>query len=165
MPEQEFHEQALALAYRHLGRRDRTVAEVRAHLAARGVGDELLASVLAELDEQGYVDDAAYARRYVEDRRTLDAWGDGRIARGLTSRGVAGELVEAALGGREPGAELDAAVALLNRRLGSAPRDPRARSRALGLLVRRGYELDLAHDAVRRVERDLEVPRARPIGT
>jgi len=153
--EEERRDQALALAYRYLGHRDRTVAEVRAHLRARGMAHKVGESVLAELSEQGYLDDAAYARRYVEDRRALDGWGAGRIERTLNDRGVAAELVEAALGGRGPGAELDAAVDLLHRRLKSAPADARARGRALGLLVRRGYELELAHDAVRRAEREL----------
>jgi len=148
--EEERSDQALALAYRYLGHRDRTVAEVRAHLRARGTAHKVGESVLAELGEQGYLDDAACARRYVEDRRALDGWGAGRIERTLNDRGVVAELV-----GRGPGAELDAAVDLLHRRLKSAPADARARGRALGLLVRRGYELELAHDAVRRAEREL----------
>ncbi len=36
----------------------------------------------------------------------------------------------------------------------SPPADQRERERALGLLVRRGYELELAYDAVRAFERD-----------
>jgi regulatory protein len=31
-----------------------------------------------------------------------------------------------------------------------APTTPRERDRALGMLVRKGYELELAHDALRR---------------
>jgi regulatory protein len=36
----------------------------------------------------------------------------------------------------------------------SAPRTDRERERALGLLARRGYELELAYDAVRAFERE-----------
>jgi regulatory protein len=44
-------------------------------------------------------------------------------------------------------------VAILRRRLGTPPDDDRDRERALGLLVRRGYELELAYEAVREFER------------
>ena len=50
--------------------------------------------------------------------------------------------------------ELSAAMALLRRRLRTAPRTDRDRERALGLLARRGYELELAYDAVRAFERE-----------
>ena len=46
--------------------------------------------------------------------------------------------------------ELDAAVALLRRRVPEPPTTPRERDRALGILVRKGYDLELAHDALRR---------------
>ena len=65
------------------------------------------------------------------------------------------ELCERACA-REPDDEIDAAVALLRRRVRSAPADARDRQRALGLLVRRGFELELAHDAVRRFEAEAE---------
>lgn len=49
--------------------------------------------------------------------------------------------------------ELEAAVALLARRLHEPPPDDPGRARALGLLLRRGYESDLAFEAVREFER------------
>jgi regulatory protein len=63
------------------------------------------------------------------------------------------ELVDATLADREPEDELDAAVEILRRRLPGPPSDDRSRERALGLLVRRGYELELAYEAVRAFER------------
>ena len=49
--------------------------------------------------------------------------------------------------------ELDTARVLLERRLPQAPRDDRERDRAWRLLVRRGYEPELAYEAVREHER------------
>ena len=46
--------------------------------------------------------------------------------------------------------ELEAALALLQRRFPDPPATPRELERALGMLVRKGYELELAHDALRR---------------
>jgi len=144
-------ERALALAYRYLGRRERTCAEVRAHLEARGVDPALAEEAISELGEQGYLDDGRFACLYVHDRRELDGWGRDRIARGLTERGLERELIEAALA-EEPdtqGQELERALALLRRRFSEPPSDAAGHERALGLLLRRGYESELAYRAVR----------------
>ena len=146
-------EEALALAYRQLGRRDRTVAEIRWYLRRRSMGEDVIDAAVTELTEQGYLDDARFAQRFAEDRRNLDGWGGERIARRLEDAGVPAEIVEATLGDREPGDELSAAVDVLRGKLRTPPEDDRGRDRALGLLVRRGYELDLAYEAVRRFER------------
>lgn len=143
---------ALDLAYRHLARRDRTVVEVRRHLAARGVDEATALRAVRELERQGYLDDGRYARRFTEDRRALDDWGAERIERRLLSVGVEPELIADALGTRSASGELDAAIDLLRRRFSAPPSDDRERNRALGLLARRGYELELAHDAIRRFE-------------
>jgi regulatory protein len=145
-------EQALALAYRQLGRRDRTIAEMRWYLRRRVSDHAAIEAAIRELVNQGYLDDARYAQRFAEDRRTLDGWGSERIARRLAEAGIAPDLVDGVLAEREAPDELSAAVAILRRRLGEPPEDDRGRERALGLLVRRGYELELAYDAVRTFE-------------
>jgi regulatory protein len=140
---------AFDVAWRQLAHRDRTEAEIARALVKARVEPGLAGEVLAELREGGYVDDAAFARRFAEDRRNLDAWGSDRIATRLAVLGVAREHVEAALGegGHD---ELEAAVALLARRFPAPPDTPRDRDRALGVLLRKGYELELAYDALRR---------------
>jgi regulatory protein len=150
---------ALDLAYRYLGRRDRTVLEVRRHLEGKRVEPSAIDGALQELQSSGYLDDARYARRFAEDRRELDDWGADRIARRLQAAGVGEQEVAAALGGRDAHAERDAAVALLRRKLRVAPESDRERERALGILVRKGYELDLAYEAVRAFEREPGIVR------
>jgi regulatory protein len=144
---------ALDLAYRYLGRRDRTVAEMRRHLEGKRVGPDTIDATVAELHEQGYLDDARFAQRFAEDRRTLDAWGAERIERKLREAGVPTEHIEAALGTQTADEAREAAIDLLRRRLPEPPRDDRGRERALGLLVRRGYDLEMAYEAVRAFER------------
>jgi regulatory protein len=153
-PSEERLQHALDVAYRFLARRDRTVAEVRGRLEAEEIEEEVVDEAIAELSRQGYLDDARYAVRFAEDRRTIDAWGAERIERRLLAVGVDPALVGAALGERGDGEELEAALAVLRRRFPRAPADDRGRDRALGLLVRKGYDLELAYDAVRAYERD-----------
>ena len=142
-------ERALELAFRHLNKRDRTEAELRRNLAAKDVGEAEADAAIAELARMGYVDDGRYARTFAEDRRNLDGWGNERIERKLLTLGVDADHIEAALGDRDGHAELDAALELLGRRLRVAPASERERERALGMLVRKGYELEVAYDAVR----------------
>lgn len=148
-------ERALEVAFRHLGRRDRTAAELRRHLAAKDVGEAEADAAIAEVARMGYLDDARYARTFAEDRRNLDGWGNDRIERKLVTLGVDPEHIAVALGDRDDAGELDAALELLQRRFRNAvPTSERERERALGMLVRKGYELELAYDAVRAFERD-----------
>ena len=103
---------------------------------------------LARLREDGYLDDERYARLYVEDKRGLEQWGAERIRRDLTARGVDRELVEAALGAGAPESELHRALALLRRRFPVAPDDRRERERALRMLLRKGYDYEVARQAL-----------------
>lgn len=146
-------QRALDFAYRYLGRRDRTVVEMRRHLEGKRVEPDLIDEAVAELLEQGYLDDARYARRFAEDRRSLDAWGADRIEQRLLSVGVDRADIAAALAAQDGASELEAAVELLRRKVRIPPADDRARERALGMLARKGYELDVAYDAVRAFER------------
>ena len=156
-------QEAFDVAWRFLAHRDRTEAEVAAAWSAR-VDPGLVEEVLDELREGGYVDDAGFARRFAEDRRNLDGWGSRadrappaelgvdreHVARGARRRRRArrarrrGRAARAAL----PGTAGDAARAR-----------PRAR-----VLVRKGYELELAHDALRRHARaHARRPAGRPL--
>jgi regulatory protein len=147
-------ERALELAFRHLNRRDRTEAELRRHLAAKDVGDPEADAAIAEVTRMGYLDDARYAQTFAEDRRNLDNWGSERIERRLLALGVEREHIAAALGERNGAGELEVALELLRRRYREAAlAGERERERALGMLVRKGFELELAHDAVRAFER------------
>ncbi|HEY3774477.1 MAG TPA: regulatory protein RecX [Solirubrobacteraceae bacterium] len=152
--DQERQAQALAWALSHVNRRERTTTEVRAHLARKGVSEATAESVVEELVDQRLVDDSRFAEMFVADKRTLEQWGSERIRRGLAERGVDRDLAEQALGAGEdcgagdPETELDRAVELLRRRFPDPPRERRDRDRALSMLLRKGYESELAVDAL-----------------
>jgi SOS response regulatory protein OraA/RecX len=93
---------------------------------------------------------------FIEDKRNLESWGTERIQRALLERGIERDVVSAALtgagaeeSGGEPQSELDRALDLLSRRFPVPAEDPRERERAFGMLVRKGYESEVAADAVR----------------
>jgi regulatory protein len=145
----ERRQRAVDLAYRAVSKRERTEAELRAALERKEVEAELIEEASAELRAAGYLDDAGYARRFAEDRRSIDRWGSERIERDLVRRGIDAELVVQALAplGRED--ELEAALELLSERFPVPPAEERGRDRAWRMLVRRGYEPELAYEALR----------------
>jgi regulatory protein len=146
-------QKALDVGYAHLNRRDRTVSEVRLQLQRKGISEECSDAAIRILGEQGFLDDDRFTRLFVSDKRQLEQWGHERIRRGLLARGIDRELAETALNEAETDevgeeSELDRAVALLRRRFPAPPQDRRDRERALGVLLRKGYESELALDAL-----------------
>jgi regulatory protein len=146
-------EEALSLALRALGRKERTVAEMGSWLRQRGVADDEVQAVVGRLAEDGALDDARFAARYAADKRELAGWGNDRIRSALLDRGIAMVDVEAAIEDDEPASEAERAAALLiERRI--PLRGERDRSRAFGFLMRRGYQAETAYEAIRRAARD-----------
>ncbi|MFA4927648.1 MAG: regulatory protein RecX [Patulibacter sp.] len=147
---------ALKHAYRYLAKRDRTVAEVRAHLVKRETDPASLEAAIDELLELQYLDDERYVQRYVEDRRRLDGWGPVRITQGLRKMGIDPPLIEPAIVAvAEESAEddVDLATDLVQRRFNHRPLDgDKDRQKALRAVVSKGHTLDVAYAAVRAYE-------------
>src|SRR5437763_13742343 len=156
MTDQGDERRAFELATRAIGQRERSEWELRRFLAQRRIDAEAIDAAVAAFSDAGLVDDAGYAVRFTEDRRQLDGWGRERIARELARRGIERELIEAALASAGVDDELAAAVELLDRRFPFPFSGDGERDKAWRLLVRRGYEPELAYTAVRAHERGTE---------
>lgn len=144
-------ERALATAYRFLDKRERTTADVARRLEREGFDADTIELTLAALHEDGTVDDHRFARLFTEDKRDLQQWGSERIRHALIQRGIDLQTVAGALrAGRVDDVESDQdrALALLRHRFPQPPRTRRDRDRALGVLLRKGYEAQLAVEAL-----------------
>jgi regulatory protein len=140
---------ALARCYRHLGDREHSVAELRRRLERAKLDPGAVDAALAIVTEQGYLDDARYARLLAEDRRRIDGWGAERIRARLQLAGIDRELIDEVLAGHDTASELAGAATLLERRCGGRLRDDRERQRAFAILIRAGYDSEVAYDAIR----------------
>jgi len=141
-------QEALGKALGALRRRERSSAELHRWLCERGSDEALAEAVIAELLELGELDDERFAHAYAADKRELSGWGTQRIEAALVERGIGAAL--AACAATEPReAELERAVRLVAARAEDLG-DDRGRARALSHLTRRGYEYELAYEAVRR---------------
>lgn len=125
-----------------LERRSFSVADIRRRLGQKGHTPEAVVYAVERGIELGLLDDAAFARRFV-DTRAARGRGPGRLRRDLAALGVERALVDQAIGERwpEPEGALDLAAQIAERRakqLAGLPRDVRRR-RLLAFLARRGF--------------------------
>jgi regulatory protein len=124
---------------RLLSYRPRSEAELRQRLARRGAPADLADEAISRLRELGLVDDAAFARAWVEGRSRLSPRSRRLLRRELQAKGIEGEAAREAL---VPLDDEDAALRAAERRAG-AMRGlpyPEFRRRLGDFLRRRGFD-------------------------
>ncbi|MFC5889098.1 regulatory protein RecX [Kitasatospora sp. CM 4170] len=134
-------------------------------LRKREIPEDVADEVLTRLEEVGLIDDAAFARAWVESRHAVRGLSRRALAQELRTKGVAGELAEQALAQLDQDDETEAARELVERRLRTTrglERQARMR-RLVGMLARRGYSEGLAFRVVREAL-DAEEAGAGPDG-
>lgn len=169
VPDVDPVEHARQVCLDQLSYRARTRAELASALADKGVPDAVADQVLDRFHEVGLVDDDAFARAWVTRRSAGKGLARRALAQELRHRGVDDGTAAAALDALDPGAEDEAALALVRRRLPStAALEPPVRVRRLvALLARKGHAPGRAYAMVRAVlaEGDIDlVPDDEPDG-
>lgn len=147
----------------------RTRAQLADALHKRGIPDETTDEVLSRFEDVGLIDDAAFARAWVESRHYSRGLAGRALSAELKRRGVAADEIRAAIDEQlGPDAEVSAARRLVEGRL-SATRGlpPEQRTRRLaGLLARKGYPAGLAFRVIREAmeaEGDLALLENEPL--
>jgi len=160
-------ERALEIAVAFLGTRPRTRWEVERRLRRADAADEVIAATCDRLAALGYLDDAAFARWWGEQRDRHAPRGQRMIEAELRQHGVPRDVIEAYRGEHAdperrpedahlPGTEQERAAEALARHLRGRPipTDAKALQRLGMYLVRRGFAPDTARAAIRRVAAD-----------
>ena len=146
----------------YLAVRPRSVEETRRRLRHLGYAADLREQAIDRLVELGYLDDAAFARAWIDSRDRAHPRGEVALRRELRTRGVADDVVTAVLSaraapqGREDGlddadgpsmsGDERAAWRLVGRRRASLEREPdprRRRQKAYAMLARNGFDPDV----------------------
>lgn len=143
-------EQARALCLRLLTARSRTRAELSGQLAKRGYPDDVSDRVLDRLAAVGLVDDVEFAEQWVASRRAKAGKSRRALAAELHTKGVDKDVIAAALGGIDAGAERDRAEELVRAKLRreTLSDETKVTRRLVGMLARRGYSQNLACEVV-----------------
>ena len=85
---------AMRRALRFLSYRPRSVTEVRRHLQKRKMSDGVCEAALRGLTEQGYLDDAAFARFWLENRAAFRPSSRRALQYELRQKGIAREIID-----------------------------------------------------------------------
>lgn len=132
---------ARQIVLRKLSARARTRVELERALQAKNVPPAVATGVLDRMEELRLIDDAGFARDWVESRQGRRHLSKGALRRELHTKGVPKDEIEAALQGVGPAEELSAARALAAKKVrGMGGLDRAVRHRRLaGALGRRGF--------------------------
>ena len=144
-------EQARQLCLRLLTGRPRTRAQLAEAMHRHGVPEDAAAAVLARFAEVGLIDDAAFARAWVESRHHGRGLARRALSAELKQRGVDGRDITAAVSALDPADEMATARRLVDKGLAASrgkPLPTRIR-RLVGLLARKGYPAPIAYRVVR----------------
>jgi len=129
----------------------RTRKELADKLAARNVPSDLATSLLDRFEEVGLVDDEAFARAWIASRQPGKGLAGRALAQELRRKGVDDQVVRDAVAEIDPDDEVEAARALVRKRLRSMRGlEPAVATRRLvGMLARKGYSSGLAFSVVK----------------
>ena len=142
---------AREICLRLLTHQPRTRAQLAAALAKRGIPDEVADDVLGRFTSAGLINDAEFARAWVESRHHGRGLAGRALAAELRQRGVDDDQIKEAVDQLGPDAEVETARQLVARRLpATRGQSPEARIRRLaGMLARKGYPPGLAFRVIR----------------
>ncbi len=145
--------QARQICLRLLTIAPKTRAQLATALRRRGVPDEAAEAVLSRFTDVGLIDDAAFARAWVESRHHSRGLSRRSLSDELRRQGVQAEEIREAVGTLDPGQEIATARRLVERKMAGTrgqPAEVRVR-RAAGSLARKGYPSGLVFRLIKEV--------------
>ena len=142
---------ARQICLRLLAAAPRTRAELAQAMDRDGVPDEAAEAILVRFTDVGLIDDAAFARAWVESRHHSRGLSKRSLSAELRRHGVQNDQIRAAVDALDPQQEVDTARRLVEQKLASTRgRPPETRARqAAGVLARKGYPPGLAFRLIR----------------
>jgi regulatory protein len=130
----------------------RTRAQLAEALRKKDIPDDAAAAVLSRFEDVGLIDDAAFARAWVESRHHSRGLAGRALSAELKQRGVAADEIRVAIDeGLSPEDELAAARRLVAAKLPGTRGQPAPQRmrRLAGQLARKGYPAGLAFRVIR----------------
>src|SRR5579883_3243896 len=143
-------EAARAVGFHYVGYAARSRSELERRLERSEFAPEVIATIVSEFVERGWIDDEAFAKQWVEDRADRKRYGKSRLAAELRRKGIEKETVQEAVGGVEDEAELRRALEAARSKwraesLESGDRDAilAEKRRIANFLQRRGFSWNI----------------------
>jgi len=142
-------EEAYARALRLIDRRPRSTREVADNLKKNKVAPEDIEAAIARLGRAGLLNDAEFAKMWVENREAFRPSSKRALALELRRKGGADSEIKVAVAESNDAAAADRVAQAKAARFAKLPW-PEFRLKLLGVLARRGFDFDTARSAVER---------------
>ena len=124
-------------------RREYCLADIRKKATERLDGDKDAAEeIVSMLAKDRFVDELRYASAFASEKSALGGWGQIKIRRALSAKGVASETIDAALSEIDKEKADSRLVRLMENKWRSLQGDPQARLKVLRYALSRGYGYD-----------------------
>jgi regulatory protein len=149
----DLEEQARQICLRLLTLAPKTRAQLAAALRRRNIPAEAAEAVLARFTDVGLIDDAAFARAWVESRHYSRGLSRRSLSAELRRQGIETEEIREAVDTLDPEQEVATARRLVEQKMGATrgqPPEARVR-RAAGTLARKGYPPGLVFRLIKEV--------------
>lgn len=136
-------------------RSEQAPADIREKLFKWGLSVSAANRVLAQLIEQGYIDEQRFARAFVNDRFRFNGWGRIKIAHQLRLKGIPNEIIDEAMTAIDEEQYRERLMELLRAKWRDvSDREPRvAWAAMMRFAASRGFETSLAGECVNQVTR------------
>jgi regulatory protein len=159
--EQDSIESSYDRALDYLSYRPRSRAEVVGYLQKRGMTEEQVEIIMERLQSAGFVDDAAFARYWVENREQFRPRGLRALRYELQGKGVSGEVIDEALASVDASSSAYRAASRKAQQLSTVDRVVFQR-KLTEYLLRRGFDYQVAQEAAHRHWQELAADRYPP---
>ena len=146
-------QKARAYAFLLLKFRLRSAAELKARLKLKGFSEELSQDTVNFLKEKEFVDDRVFARSWVA-AKLKRPLGLRKIRQELVQKGLAAEIIEAAIAGVKKHYPEDRVVSQIAQQRFSRIKGVdliKAKARVYGYLIRRGFAAEIVGEVVKKL--------------
>ena len=149
-------ERAKTACLRLLAHRARSESELQERLRRRGFDEQIVAQAVTDLSAAGLVNDREFAESWIREHREPHATGRVGLRWELRRKGLAEEVIQAALSDLDDDEEIELALGYAKRKLGGRlAANPKELARIRRALISRGFSGDTIQVVIERLSSEL----------
>lgn len=147
------YDQALNKAAKLCSQSEKCPNDIYEKIISWGLSEQDAARMMGYLTQEGYLDEARYARAFVNDKFRFEHWGKIKIGYALRGKGIDDAVISEAFDEKiDPEEYLDICVELLKGKMRSMeqPLSPNDRAKLFRFAAQRGFESSVVSKALSR---------------
>ncbi len=134
-------------AFKYLGYKARSSYEVEKKLEEKEFNPEIIRKTIDMLERYGYINDAHYAKVFINDKINLKGYGKHRIKYELKLKKIDENIINELLENTSE-SELEKATSLVEKKIRNKVIDYKEKQKIIAYLQRRGYSFDIIKESI-----------------